>query len=102
MLLRAHAVGLANWAADMKSIDPAMTTTASVVVKKNGRGAMPGLTAAELEAWTASLLQAARVDILMPQDADADVAIEAWDEKREELAAIFIDFLDRVSVASPV
>jgi len=59
---------LANWAADMKSIDPAKATTASVVVKKRGSGAMPGLTASELEVWTATLLQAARIDILMPQD----------------------------------
>jgi len=29
---------------------------------------MPGLTASELEVWTATLLQAARIDILMPQD----------------------------------
>jgi hypothetical protein len=59
---------LANWAADMKNIDPARATTASVVVKKTASGEMPGLTAIELEAWTASFLQAARIDILMPQD----------------------------------
>jgi hypothetical protein len=38
----------------------------------------------------------------MPQDVEVDVWTEGWDEKREELAAIFIDFLNRVSVASPV
>ena len=59
---------LANWAADMKNIDPARATTASVVVKKEGSGEMSGLTAAELEAATTNLLQAARIDILMPQD----------------------------------
>ena len=48
------------------------------------------------------LLPNSELHILMPQEAEADLAIEAWDAKREELAAIFIDFLDRVSVASPV
>ncbi len=48
------------------------------------------------------LLPNGDLHILMPQDAEADLAIEAWDEKRGELAAIFIDFLNRVSAASPV
>jgi hypothetical protein len=59
---------LADWAADMKNIDPAKSTTASVVVKEAASGEMPGLTPIELDAWTASFLQSARIDILMPQD----------------------------------
>ena len=39
---------------------------------------------------------------LMPEDVDAPLALEAWDEKEEELAAIFIDFLNRVSAAARV
>lgn len=48
------------------------------------------------------LLPNSELHILMPQDVEADLAIEAWDEKLGEMAAIFIDFLHRVSVASPV
>lgn len=59
---------LANWVADMKSLDAAKRTTVAVVVKKTGWGGMPGLTAAELETVTASFLETTRVDILMPQD----------------------------------
>jgi pimeloyl-ACP methyl ester carboxylesterase len=43
------------------------------------------------------LLPAGELHILMPQDMEVDLFIEAWDEKREELAAIFIDFLKRVA-----
>jgi hypothetical protein len=59
---------LADWVADMKCVDAAKLTTVAVVVKKTGRGAMPGLTATELEALAANFLKATRVDILMPQD----------------------------------
>ncbi len=59
---------LADWVADMKCVDAAKLTTVAVVVKKTARGAMPGLTAAELETWTTSFLKTTRVDILMPQD----------------------------------
>jgi len=59
---------LANWVADMKSLDAAKLTTVAVVFKKTGWGGMPGLTARELETVTASFLETTRVDILMPQD----------------------------------
>jgi hypothetical protein len=59
---------LANWVADMKSLDAAKLTTATVVVKKAGWGGMPGLTAAELETWVTVFLRTTKVDILMPQD----------------------------------
>lgn len=59
---------LADWVADMKCVDAAKLTTVAVVVKKAGRGAMPGLTATELETLAANFLKATRVDILMPQD----------------------------------
>jgi Domain of unknown function (DUF4434)/Domain of unknown function (DUF5109) len=59
---------MANWAADMKSIDPTKLTTAAVVVKKTGRGEMPGLTAGELRQSMTSFLEATRIDIMMPQD----------------------------------
>jgi uncharacterized protein DUF4434 len=59
---------LADWAADMKTIDPAGSTMASVVVKKMGCGEMPGLTPAELHDWTIRFLNTARIDILLPQD----------------------------------
>jgi hypothetical protein len=59
---------LADWVADMKCVDAAKLTTVAVVVKKMGRGAMPGLTATELETLMANFLKATRVDILMPQD----------------------------------
>jgi pimeloyl-ACP methyl ester carboxylesterase len=48
------------------------------------------------------LLPNSELHILLPQDVEVDVATESWDEKRDELAAIFIDFLNRVSVASAV
>jgi hypothetical protein len=38
----------------------------------------------------------------MPHDSEDNVATAGWDEKQGELASIFIDFLKRVSVASPV
>jgi pimeloyl-ACP methyl ester carboxylesterase len=41
------------------------------------------------------LLPKAELHILMPQDMEVDMYVEAWDEKREELAAIFVDFLKR-------
>jgi pimeloyl-ACP methyl ester carboxylesterase len=48
------------------------------------------------------LLPNSELHILMPQDAEDDVSTAGWDEKQGELASIFIDFLKRVSVASPV
>jgi len=41
------------------------------------------------------LLPKGELHILMPQDMEVDLYIEAWDEKREEMAAIFVDFLKR-------
>ena len=41
------------------------------------------------------LLPKAELHILMPQDMEVDMYVEAWDEKRQELAAIFVDFLKR-------
>jgi pimeloyl-ACP methyl ester carboxylesterase len=46
------------------------------------------------------LLPNGELHILMPQDMEVDLYVEAWDEKREELAAIFIDFLKRVPAVS--
>jgi pimeloyl-ACP methyl ester carboxylesterase len=48
------------------------------------------------------LLPNSEIHILMPEDVEADISLAGWDEKQEELAAIFIDFLNRVSVASLV
>jgi hypothetical protein len=59
---------MSDWVADMKAIDPTKLTTAAIVVKETGMGAMPGLTPNELEQWTTSFLQATKLDILMPQD----------------------------------
>jgi hypothetical protein len=59
---------LANWVADMKSLDAGKLTTVAVVVKKTGWGVMPGLTATELETVTTAFLKTTRVEILMPQD----------------------------------
>jgi pimeloyl-ACP methyl ester carboxylesterase len=42
------------------------------------------------------LLPKGELHILMPQDMEVDLYIEAWDEKREEMASIFVDFLKRV------
>jgi len=42
------------------------------------------------------LLPKGELHILMDQDMEVDLYVEAWDEKREELAAIFVDFLKRV------
>ena len=46
------------------------------------------------------LLPKGELHILMPQDMEVDLYVEAWDAKREEMAAIFVDFLKRVPVAS--
>jgi len=48
------------------------------------------------------LLPNGELHILMPQDSEDDVATAGWDEKQGELASIFIDFLKRVPVTSPV
>lgn len=48
------------------------------------------------------LLPNSELHILLPQDEEVDVSTEGWDAKQGELASIFIDFLSRVSVASPV
>jgi len=48
------------------------------------------------------LLPNSELHILMPQDVEVDVATQGWDAKQGELASIFINFLNRVSVASPV
>jgi hypothetical protein len=48
------------------------------------------------------LLPNSELHILMREDKDVDLALEDWDDKEEELAAIFIDFLNRVSAASKV
>jgi pimeloyl-ACP methyl ester carboxylesterase len=48
------------------------------------------------------LLPNSELHILMPEDVEADISLAGWDEKQEELASIFIDFLHRVSVAAPV
>ncbi len=47
------------------------------------------------------LLPSAELRILMPKDEEVDLAIEAWDGKIDELAAIFIDFLGRIKIAAP-
>ena len=46
------------------------------------------------------LLPKGELHLLMPQDMEVDLHVEAWDEKREEMAAIFIDFLKRVPAVS--
>jgi pimeloyl-ACP methyl ester carboxylesterase len=46
------------------------------------------------------LLPQGELHILMPQDMEVDMYVEAWDEKREELAAIFVDFLKGVPAGS--
>ena len=46
------------------------------------------------------LLPNGELHILMPRDMEVDLAIEGWDEKREELASIVVDFLKRASVVS--
>jgi len=47
------------------------------------------------------LLPNAELHRLMPTDEEVDLAVEAWDGKIEELAAIFLEFLSRLAVASP-
>jgi hypothetical protein len=43
------------------------------------------------------LLPAGELHDLMGEDVDADLAVEAWDLKHDELAAILVEFLGRVS-----
>ena len=45
------------------------------------------------------LLPKGELHIVMPQDMEVDLYVEAWDAKREEMAAIFTDFLKRVPAA---
>lgn len=47
----------------------------------------------------ARLLPRSETHILLPEHEDLDVASESWDAKEPELASIFVDFLNRVSVA---
>jgi pimeloyl-ACP methyl ester carboxylesterase len=46
------------------------------------------------------LLPRGELHILMPQDMEVDLFIEAWDEKLGEMASIFIDFLNRACATS--
>ena len=46
------------------------------------------------------LLPKGELHILMPQDMEVDLYVEAWDDKRDEMAAIFVDFLKRVAAVS--
>jgi pimeloyl-ACP methyl ester carboxylesterase len=48
----------------------------------------------------ARLLPDAELHILMGEDVDADLAVEAWDGREGDLAAIFAGFLSRVSSAA--
>lgn len=48
------------------------------------------------------LLPKGELHILLAEDLDVDLALEALDEKEDEMAAIFIDFLKRTAVPSPV
>jgi hypothetical protein len=59
---------MADWVSDMRSIDPGKVTSGVLVVKKTGQGVMPGLSASELQAWTARFVQAVRPDVLMAED----------------------------------
>lgn len=57
---------LANWVSEMNALDPTKLTTAAVVVKEAGDGAMPGLTPSDLQGWMTSFLQATNLSIIMP------------------------------------
>jgi pimeloyl-ACP methyl ester carboxylesterase len=46
------------------------------------------------------LLPNSELHILMPEEVEADVASEGWDEKLGEVASISIGFLNGVSIAS--
>ncbi len=59
---------MANWVADLKSLDPTKLTTAAVVFKETGSGSMPGLAPSELQQWMSSFLATTKLDIIMPQD----------------------------------
>jgi len=48
------------------------------------------------------LLPDAELHILLPEDKEVDLAVEDCDDKHDELAAIFVDFLNRVSSAARV
>lgn len=48
------------------------------------------------------LLPNSELHILMPQDVEVDLSTEGWDEKRGELASIFLDFLKRAAVTARV
>lgn len=59
---------MAQWDADMKNLDSTKLTSAAIVVKKTGTGAMPSLTSTELQFWTTGFLKATKLDVFMPQD----------------------------------
>ncbi len=78
-----------KWVARMKSLDPTKLTTAAVVVKETGDGAMPGMSAAELQHWMTSFLQATKIDLLMPQDgAGAEAGAPGIDDLPNYFAAM--------------
>ena len=78
---------------DLRSI-----TVPAVVVPGNDRthGRATGENAARL-------LPNSELYILFPEQLDVDLAVEAWDDKdkQDELAGVFINFLNRVSQAAP-
>ena len=49
----------------------------------------------------ARLLPHSELHRLMPDDLDLDLAIELWDGREDDLAAILVGFLNRVSIPSP-
>lgn len=47
------------------------------------------------------LIPNAELHVLFPRDVEMDLAVDAWEDKHDELAAIFVDFLSRVVAPTP-
>ena len=91
-------VRIANFVADMKALNPTKPVSAAVVIKETGVGAMPGMSASEVQSYTTSFLQASGLQILMPQDG---AGAEAGAPPVSDLPAYFQAAANAVAAVSP-
>lgn len=89
---------LANFVSDMRSADPTKPVSAAVVIKETGWGAMPSMSAGEVQTYTTSFLQATGLQILAPQDG---AGAETGAPPISDLPAYFQAAANAVAAVSP-
>lgn len=89
---------MANFVADMKTLDPTKPVAAAVVFKEFGFGSMPGMTPADVQTQTTGFLQTTGLQILMPQDG---AGAAAGAPPMSDLPAYYQAFANAVAAVSP-